>query len=133
MRKIMCLIIRKITILGITILGLFLWDCTATPDIPGFDEAAFRQDMGGCEGIRNGMKEQIFAIEDEIKGLSQQQVMNVLGRPDKHELASRGQKSFVYYIESSPACEQNDTTAPLTMYIRFSALDAVTEVRFENY
>jgi hypothetical protein len=117
----------------ITILGLLLWGCTATPDIPGFDEAAFRQDAGGCEGIRNGMQEQIFAIEDEIRGLSQRQVMNVLGRPDKHELASRGQKSFVYYIEPSPACEQNSTSVPLTMLVRFSALDAVTEVSFENY
>ena len=123
MRKILCLII----------MGFILWGCTSTPDIPGFHEAAFRQDAGGCEGIRNGMKEQIFAIEDELKGLGQRQVMNVLGRPDKHELAPRGQKSFMYYIEPSPECEQNSTTAPLTMYVRFSALDAVTEVSFENY
>lgn len=114
-------------------MGFMSWGCASTPDIPGFDEAAFRQDAGGCEGIRNGMKEQVFAIEDELKGLSQRQVMNVLGRPDKHELASRGQKSFVYYIEPSSDCGQNHTTAPLTMYIRFSALDAVTEVSFENY
>lgn len=123
MRKILCLII----------IGLSLLGCRQTPDIPGFDEAAFRQDAGGCAGIRNGMKEQIFAIEDELKGLGQQQVMKVLGKPDKHELASRGQKSFVYYIEPSSQCEQNSIAEPLTMYIRFSALDAVTEVSFENY
>jgi hypothetical protein len=123
MRKILCIVI----------IGSCLLGCTQTPDIPGFDEAAFRQDTGGCEGIRNEMKEQTFAIEDELKGLSQRQVMNVLGRPDRQELASRGQKSFVYYIEPSSDCEQNHTTAPLTMYVRFSALDAVTEISFEHY
>lgn len=109
------------------------WGCQSTPDIPGFDEAAFRQDAGGCEGIRNEMKEQLFTIEEDLKGLGEQKVMQLLGKPDRHELASRGQKSFVYYIEPSPECTQTNTEKPLTMYIRFSALDAVTEVSFENY
>lgn len=120
-------------ILWLIIILIIPWGCQSTPDIPGFDEAAFRQDAGGCEGMRNGMKEQIFALEDALKGLGQRKVMKALGKPDRQELAARGQKSFVYYIEPSPECDSGSATNPLTMYIRFSALDAVTEVSFENY
>lgn len=129
MRKIMYVIILGISITGICI----QWGCHATPDIPGFDEEAFQQDAGGCEGIRKGMKEKIFEIKGVLQGLGQEQVMELLGKPDRHELASRGQKSFVYYIEPSSECGQITTKDPLTMYVRFSALNAVTEVSFMNY
>ena len=128
MRKIMCL-----NITGITLLIILLSGCQPVPDIPGFDEAAFRQDAHGCEGVRSGMKEKIFNVKDEFRGLSQEQVRQLLGKPDRQELASRGQKSFVYYIAPSSECKQNNSKAPLTMFVRFSALNAVTEVGFENY
>ena len=128
MRKILRSIIP-----GLSLLLLISSGCQSVPDIPDFDEAAFRQDARGCEGTRNSMKEKIFNIKDEFRGLSQRQVMQLLGKPERHELASRGQKSFVYYIEPSPECMQNNNKDPLTMFVRFSALNAVTEVSFENY
>lgn len=128
MRKIMYSII-----LGTSV--TLLCGCTSKPDIPGFDDATFREDTGGCDGIRRDMKEQIFTIKDELKAqrLGEQEVLALLGKPDRHEIASRGQKSFVYYIEPSPNCEPDGMEKPLTMFIRFSALDVVAEVSFENY
>lgn len=111
-----------------------LVSCQQGKDIPNFDEEAFQHDYQGCAGIRNKMKEQLFAITSELKGLTQTEMRNTLGKPDRQELASRNQKYFVYFIEPSADCSQDTVQQePLTMYIRFSAVDRVTEVSFQNY
>ncbi len=124
---------KRLIFLGLLLLGINLSGCQPAADIPGFDEEAFREDAGGCEGVRNGMKEEVFEIEDDLQGLGQQEVMQLLGKPDKHSLASRGKKTFIYYIGPSAECDDHSSAKPLTMLIQFSALDAVTAVSFENY
>lgn len=120
------------TILFLSLASIISY-CTPDPiDIPNFDETLFQADRRGCHGERAQMKEIITQIDTALKGLSQKQVQATLGKPDRHELASRSQKYFVYYIEPGPDCP-NGTEEPLTMLIRFSALDRSTEVSFQNY
>jgi len=120
-----------------TILFFFLASlisyCTPDPiDIPNLDETLFQADRKGCHGERAQMKEVLMQIDTALKGLSQKQVQATLGKPDRHELAPRSQKYFVYYIEPGPECP-NGPEVPLSMLIRFSALDRSTEVSFQNY
>ncbi|MGB3587084.1 MAG: hypothetical protein WBA23_11120 [Tunicatimonas sp.] len=104
-------------------------------DIPGFDETLFRADRMGCHGERAQMKEIITQIDTALKGMSQKQIQATLGKPDRHELAPRSQKYFVYYIDPAPDCAETieSTKEPFTMLIRFSAMDRSTEVSFQNY
>jgi hypothetical protein len=119
-------------LLGLT-LSLLVCYCTPDPiDIPNFDETLFQADRKGCHGERAQMKEELMQIDTALKGLSQKQIQATLGKPDRHELAPRSQKYFVYYIDPGPDCP-NGTEEPLTMLIRFSALDRSTEVSFQNY
>ncbi len=102
--------------------------------MPDFDEEAFQNDSQGCAGIRMKMKEQLFAITSELKGLTQTEMRHTLGKPDRQELASRNQKYFVYFIDPSAECSQDTTQQePLTMYVRFSAVDRSVEISFKNY
>lgn len=115
-----------------------LTTCQQGIDIPGFDEEAFRQDANGCLGVRAEMKDKLFEITSQLKGLTQTEIQNTLGTPDQQDLADRNQKFFVYDIEPSPLCKQDTVEVssdkpPLTMYIRFSAIDLSTEVSFKNY
>lgn len=128
--KFMSLIFRTLPFLFIASLVSF---CKPAPiDITGFDEAAFRADPLGCRGDRAQMKEVLMQVDSALKGLSQQQIQATLGKPDRHELAPRSQKYFVYYIDPSPECgEGND--APFTLFVRFSALDRSTEISYQNY
>ena len=101
-------------------------------DISGFDETLFRADRWGCHGKRAEMKEALMQIDTALKVMSQKQVLATLGKPDRHELAPRSQKYFVYYIEPGPDCPEGGDE-PFTMLIRFSALDRSTEVSYRNY
>ena len=114
---------------------LWLVGCTTQPvDIAGFDAIAFRADPGGCQGTRNQMKESIFANDSSFKGLSQEEVYATLGKPDRQDLATRSQKYYVYFIEPSPTCAPDATSSqPLTLLIRFSAINRATEISYENY
>ncbi|WKN44614.1 hypothetical protein [Tunicatimonas pelagia] len=121
---------RSLLLLSFILLASY---CKPTPkDIPGFDETLFRADQMGCQGERAQMREIITQIDTALKGMSQKQIQATLGKPDRHELAPRSQKYFVYYIDPAPECP-NGAENPFTMLIRFSALDRSTEVSFQNY
>ena len=107
--------------------------CRSAVDIENFDEAAFQSDPDGCLGIRADMKETLFAADAQFKSLTQEEISATLGKPDRQELTSRSQKYFVYYIEPAPSCTGDSTAAPLTLYVRFSAVNRASEIKYENY
>ena len=107
--------------------------CHTSVDIDGLDEAAFRADPNGCSGIRSAMKDALFAADTYLKGLTQEEIYATLGKPDRQELATRSQKYFVYYIDPAPECQGDSTATPLTLFVRFSAMNRASEVKYENY
>lgn len=78
------------------------------------------------------MKETLMQLDTAFKGLSQKQIVALLGKPDRHELAPRSQKYYVYYIDPAPECA-GGSEEPFTLLIRFSALDRSTEISYQNY
>lgn len=111
-----------------------LLSCQTVVDIEHFDEEAFRSDPNGCLGIRASMKDTLFAADTHFKSLTQEEIYATLGKPDRQELASRSQKYYVYYIDPAPNCAgSDDQSSPLTLYIRFSATNRASEVKYENY
>lgn len=116
------------------VLLLTIGACQQGIDIQNFDEQAFKNDLSGCSGVRKNMKQRLFDITPQLKGLSQSQIKATLGKPDRQELAERNQKYFIYFVEPSLQCkESTKNQEPLTMYIRFSAVNLSTEVSFKNY
>ena len=112
---------------------LLLLSCHSAVDIENFDEAAFRSDPNGCTGARAGMKESLFAAGQHFKGLTQEEIYATLGKPDRQELATRSQKYYVYYVDPAPECSGDSTQLPLTLFVRFSAMNRASEIKYENY
>ena len=112
---------------------LLLLSCHSAVDIENFDEAAFRSDPNGCTGARAGMKESLFAADRYFKGLTQEEIYTTLGKPDRQELATRSQKYYVYYVDPAPECSGDSTQLPLTLFVRFSAMNRASEIKYENY
>jgi hypothetical protein len=115
-----------------TLLAL-LSSCHSAVDIENFDEAAFRADPNGCTGARANMKESLFAADQHLKGLTQEEIYATLGKPDRQELATRSQKYYVYYVDPAPECSGDSIRLPLTLFVRFSAMNRASEVKYENY
>lgn len=99
--------------------------CTQQHDIPDFDEAAWRDDPNGCEGVRMDLAQALQQNIDRLKGLTQDQTIELLGKPDQNELYKRNQKFFIYNMN----CVASDSTKlPVYLSIRFNATGLAKEV-----
>ncbi len=107
--------------------------CNAPKEIEGFDSAAWQADRLGCGGGRQALRASFDSVRLELKGLTQNEVLDVLGKPDFQRLYERNQKFYVYFLEPGAQCEgKADASRARTAVIRFSAIELVTEVYYDS-
>ena len=112
-------------------LSLFLIACgKPLPDLSPIDLVQWKDDKGGCKQLRSTKVEELKKQKDELKGLSEKDIIQVLGRPDHNELYKRNQKFYYYDIDPGKIC--NDSTAGLQLVIRFTAMGYAKEVTLET-
>lgn len=104
--------------------------CNKQVDISNFDEEAWRLDKMACNDQRGKLVEDLLISKQELIDLTQQEVAATLGKPEMQELYTRGQKFFIYHLTPGPKCEDTgtDTVNSKLLYIRFSALNEVSEI-----
>ncbi len=91
------------------------------PTLDGIDLYKWRNDKFGCSGDRLSMKTALTAQSDKLKGLSEMDVMELLGKPDENELYKRNQKFYNYYVSPGPDCPESKEL-PDKLIIRFNAM-----------
>ncbi|MBL3658240.1 hypothetical protein [Fulvivirga sediminis] len=97
-------------------------------NIPGFDENLWQQDTNGCQKIRAEMTDSLEQHRDLLKGLSQDEMISLLGKPDKNELYKRNQKFFIYEIIDPEHCTAA-SKQHIYLSIRFNATGMAKEVQ----
>ena len=107
---------------------MILAACGNDVSLENFDRSAWSSDPQGCKEKRMDLTETLRSQRDQLKGLNQQEVIKILGKPDEHELYKRSQKYFIYYLQPGPQCESQTELAPLKLMIRFNALGLSNEV-----
>ncbi|CAA9221042.1 MAG: hypothetical protein AVDCRST_MAG56-400 [uncultured Cytophagales bacterium] len=113
--------------------GIGLAACGSPKQIDGFDSAAWQADRLGCGGGRKALSQPFDSIRRQLKGLTQNELLDVLGKPDFQRLYQRNQKFYVYFLEPGAQCGGNaDASRARTAVIRFSAIELVTEVYYDN-
>jgi hypothetical protein len=101
------------------------------PTLEGIDLAQWRKDKNACHAVREPMREAIDRQKEKLLGLDEEQMLDLLGRPDQNELYTRSQKFYYYYIEPAPACGSQGDTTSQRLVIRFNAVGLATEVTIE--
>ncbi|WP_206019640.1 hypothetical protein [Runella sp. SP2] len=113
---------------------LAMTNCTPPPDKIGtLDLKKWRSDRGGCEGIRKNQLGDFKKIEAQLLKKHIDEVGQLLGRPDIHQLAGRDQKFYVYFFEKGPHC--NDITKKSEgpkVILRFNAIGYLAEVTHQT-
>lgn len=104
-----------------------LFSCNATVDLKNFDEQAWQNDKGACQKVRSSMQEDLEKAKEQLKGLNQDEIVSVLGRPDENELYKRSQKFFIYYI-TPKNCDGQEFKQYTYLSIRFNATGLAKEV-----
>ena len=100
------------------------------PSLDGIDLEKWKEDKGGCQLVRQKFIDPIDQQREKIKSLSEAEVIDLLGRPDRNELLKRNQKFFYYYLEPGPACDSEKLDSKKLM-IRFNAIGLAKEVSIE--
>lgn len=114
----------------IFLLGI-LSSCDNQVSIQNFDAAAWKSDPLGCQGIRKNLLESLEKGKNQLKSKNPNQILSLLGSPDKQELYDRNQRYYIYFYDKGTQCQKNaepDLSQSPIIRIRFSAIDIVTEV-----
>ena len=115
-------------ICGVLLLCLMMCCERALPTIDGLNVEQWKDDKNGCKGARLSMRKSIEEQKAKLQGLSETQVVKLLGRPDQNELYKRNQKFFFYWI-AGPECSTDSTKVKLG--IRFTAMGFAKEISFD--
>ena len=115
----------------------FLFSCTTNfPKIDGMDYMKWKTDNYGCGGDRMNLIGLIHENKDKFLRFNQNQLIDILGKPDNQTLYTRGQTIFYYYIKYHQKCENTETRNDeenIKLEIRFDALNRSKEVYVHNY
>ncbi len=113
-----------------TILLSLLAACSKPlPNLEKIDLEKWKEDKWGCSRNRLATLPELASQKEKLKGLSQDDIVNLLGRPDKNELYKRNQKFFYYYLTPGANCGRDTITQRLSL--RFNAMGFAKEVLVE--
>lgn len=108
--------------LSILLLVGSMVSCTKPlPTLEGVDIGKWKDDKNGCFGNRQEMEPALTREMNKLKGLSEMDIVDLLGRPDENELYKRNQKFFSYYVTPGPDCADPEEL-PKKLVIRFNAM-----------
>ncbi len=89
--------------------------------------ADWRNDTTACKIDRAKFNEHVTLNKDQLIGLNQQELLSILGQPDKKELIDKGLSFLIYDIKGGKKCQT--THASEKLYIRIGALGMVRELQ----
>ncbi|MEP2772202.1 MAG: hypothetical protein ABJH05_08635 [Fulvivirga sp.] len=116
----------------VSLVVLVIACATKNHDLANFDEATWQADENGCKGDRVSMIQNLQNSKDELKGLNQNEIVAILGKPERHELYKRSQKFFYYQITADDTCDE-PADNNIYLSIRFNATGLAKEVIIMNY
>ena len=102
------------------------------PQMENMDVAAWKNDVNGCTGEREKMSEVLLSQKEKLLALSELDIVDVLGKPDKQELYKRNQKFYYYHIKPSADCDPSSSSTSLQLVIRFNAMGLAKEIVTEE-
>jgi outer membrane protein assembly factor BamE (lipoprotein component of BamABCDE complex) len=99
------------------------------PEMTGIDLKAWKRDKNGCAGDRASVVRPLQEQRNKLQGLSEMQVIELLGRPDQNELYKRNQKFYFYWLEPGKTC--GGATDGKRLSVRFNAMGLAKEIAVE--
>lgn len=112
-----------------------LFSCKNIPNLKQFDSKLWKSDPMGCLGIRKKNIETLNEIKGDLVGISEDQLLEVMGMPDRKILEERSKKQYLYYL-SSIVCA-NKLMENTAVVVDFDALHRVvvlsTNIEIGNF
>jgi hypothetical protein len=111
----------------LSVVIIFCFSCSKpVPDLSGIDLSVWKNDARGCNGDRVQFLKPLDEQRDKLKGLSEGDLVKLLGKPDRNDLSEHHEKFYSYFIE--PAIECGKDSATVVLEVRFNATGVSKEV-----
>ncbi len=120
-----------LSILKVVLIVLIIGCESSNTEIP-IDGEKWKSDPNGCQGIRMALKDQLIRSKEHLIGLSQQDIIGILGKPDMNQLDNRSKKSYLYFIEGAAECN-SDSDKSTKLVIEFNSINQVRFVTFQKW
>lgn len=108
--------------------------CQATaPTVDNFNAAGWKSSDSNCT-FRIDQAQILIEQREQLIGHSQEEIRELLGTPDRHEIYKRSEKFIVYYIEPGLRCADGEPDS-LRSYlsIRFTSVGPAKEILIHKY
>jgi len=101
------------------------------PELTGIDLTIWKNDLRGCSGNREKYVEDLRIQRDKLKGLSERDLVKLLGSPDQTDLSEHHEKFYYYFITPAGDCVKGDS-ALTSLVVRFNATGVSKEVTIDQ-
>lgn len=115
------------------LLSMLTFACSKKPKIEGFNSEVWKKDKKGCTGKRAYLGEIILSRSQDLKGMDDDDIVELLGKPEATDWEARERKIYFYYIQSGSQCNSSLILEGAKIAIEFDALGRVhliTERKF---
>lgn len=103
------------------------------PVLDGIDRQAWKDDKNACGEERTKMIDSITSQKEKLLGLSESDVVSLLGKPDRNELYKRNQKFYYYFVQPSEDCDSEFKVGhPARLVVRFNAMGLAKEISVDK-
>lgn len=110
---------------------LVLFSCgKELPTLESIDLSHWKDDKNGCGQVRAASVVSLEDQKEKLLGLSEKQINELLGRPDRNELYKRNQKFYYFSLDPASGCS-TFSASPRELILRFNAMGFVKEVAIE--
>lgn len=96
------------------------------PELVGFNSDDWKNDPKGCHGVRESYITSLEQQRDKLKGLSEGDLITLLGRADRTDLSEHHEKFYYYFFR----CPEGDEIKN-ALIVRFNATGVSKEVAIE--
>ena len=122
---------RRLPLYSLLVIALFTACGKQLPVLENIDLKRWTEDRNACLGFRAAMIKALENQKEKLLGLSEQQIIQLLSRPDQNELYKRNQKFYYYFLLPSKNCSPETLKRPLQLVVRFNAMGIAKEVNLE--
>ena len=123
----------KLLIAPLLLFLLLSVSCTEPARVEGFDSETWKSDKFACKGSRQQLEASFEQIRRGLYGRSEEDIKDILGKPDGEQLMKRGQRVFYYYLEPGSQCTVKDKLSEANRAeVRFNSLNKVSEITYKD-
>lgn len=103
------------------------------PKLDGFNSELWKKDKKGCDGKRSYLAEILFSKSSELKGVDDDDLADLLGKPEKINWEERGKKTYYYYLQPGSQCNSKLMLEGTQLAVEFDALGRVKLVTEQKF